>query len=194
MINSLKTPTTSILTVMPPHAMHTTMLLDDESHQTTPYFAPVTKRKSRVLTNIEPAKSVSFKKSVKVQRVLHVADYTKEERTATWYTESESAAMKQHTKESAKILETLGLRKCAANKDFCGRGLEQHTKDGSRRRSQHKSRAIQVVLLEQKRQKKSGAADPYNLAFLYLSESRHCQVLAHETGEEDAVTARRQWR
>jgi hypothetical protein len=179
---------------MPPHAMHTTILLDDESHQTTPYFVPVTKRKSRVLTNKEKAaKSVSFKKSVKVQRVLHVADYTKEERTATWYTESEVAAMKEHTKESAKILDTLGLRKCAANTDFCCRGLEQQTREGSKRRSQHKIRAIQVVLLEQKLQKKSGVPDPHNLAFLYLSESRHCQVLAHEMGKEDAVTARRLW-
>jgi hypothetical protein len=172
---------------MPPHAKQMSLIFDESSVQSA--FPPITRKSltsSSSSSSSKPSKSVSFNQSVRVQKVLHIRDYTKEEIASSFYSSSEMSCIKRDTKEAVQKLETLGIRKCrTALVNFCTRGLEQRTREGAKLRSQNKVTSVQTVIEEQKRQKSQGVCDPNRLAFVYLSESRHCLAMAQETGMDD---------
>jgi hypothetical protein len=139
-------------------------------------------------------RSVAFNRSVKVHRGLHLVDFTREEVAASWYNRTEMSAMKQDAKVAAKTLETLGLRKCHADPNFCVRGLEIRTTAGSRVRMQSKISARKVVMQEQQRQLNEGRVDPKYIAVLYMADCRDSQVMAHEFGMDDEHDVKQLWR
>jgi hypothetical protein len=104
------------------------------------------------------------------------------------------SAMKQDTKVAAKTLETLGLRKCNADPNFCVRGLEIRTTAGSRARMQSKISARKVVMQEQQRQQSEGRVDPKYIAVLYITDCRDSQVMAQELGMDDEHEVKQLWR
>jgi hypothetical protein len=139
-------------------------------------------------------RSVAFNRSVKVHLGLHLVDFTREEVAASWYSRTEMAAMKQDAKVAAKTLETLGLRKCHADPNFCVRGLEIRTTAGSRARMQSKISARKTVMQEQRRQLSEGRVDPKYIAVLYMTDCRDSQVMAHELGIDDEHDVKQLWR
>jgi hypothetical protein len=132
-------------------------------------------------------KSVHFNESVRCQKVLHLAEYTKEERADSWYTSHQMSNMKQAVKDDSMTLEVLGMRKCRQMnvEEFCVRGLEHRTRDAAQARFQNRCLALHVVLDEQQRQDDFGIYDPEQLARCYRSETSHCQVMAYEIGMDD---------
>ena len=179
-----------------PH-MKQSSSLDDEGFCYVPCSRTSDVQKPRVSITSKSTTarlSVTFQRSVKVHRGLHLLDYTREEVAASWYSRTEMSAMKQDVKEAANTLETLGFRKCHADPNFCVRGLEIRTTAGSRARIQSKISARQVVMQEQQRQLKEGRVNPKYMAILYITDCRDSQVLAQEAGMDDEHEVQQLWR
>ena len=139
--------------------------------------------------NIRSGKSVSFHKSVKVQPVLHVKDYTKEEFAATWYSKSEIGAIRDVIMKAIKEMEAGGATTAEAKRaQFLHnrfRGLEARTAKGSSMKGESRMLSKSIVLQEQKRQRKLNISDPDYLALLYKQNSQISKVVAQEMAMDD---------
>ena len=73
---------------------------------------------------------------------------------------------------------------------YCRRGLEFRTPDGTRLREQHKAAARDAVLKEQARQyKQTGSCDPEILAGVYRQFAYKSSLAAHLAGLSDMKVA-----
>jgi hypothetical protein len=181
----------------------------------TSWFSSSSSSSSSSSASTTAKKSVHFNESVRCQKVLHIVEYTKEERADSWYTSCQMSNMKQAVKEDAMKLEVflLELRKCHPHhhhhdhdhhdhdhdhdhdhhsmktnindNNFCARGLEHRTQEAALARFQNRCLALHAVLDEQQRQDEFGIYNPEQLARCYRSETSHCQGMAHEIGMDD---------
>ena len=147
-------------------------------------------------------KRVTFVPKARVYPVLHIQEYTKEEMKSTWYNKDDMVCMQSEIKEIVNTYIHEGLRKCLSKYE-CIRGLECRFPQGSKSRSDNKRASRQAVILEQSKQRhrnESGTAtttkttknatikkhlDENQIALVYMLETRHCQVSAHEIALED---------
>ena len=148
------------------------------------------KRESEVSQrNTRKGKSVSFHKSVRVQPVLHVKDYTKEEFAATWYSKSEIVAIRDVIVKAIKEMEAGGATTAETKRaQFLHnrfRGLETRTAKGSSMKGESRMLSKTVVLQEQKRQRQLNISDPDYLALLYKQNSQISKVMAQEMAMDD---------
>ena len=126
-------------------------------------------------TKIVKRKSVSFFESVEVYDVLHINNYTEAERRSSWHGESDLQRIRNDARQAVSLLEQGELRE---NGEYCGRGLEHHTHDGSRQRMQTRCSVWDAVLDEQERQALDGVSDPDQLFTQYHYFSVHCSIQA----------------
>ena len=153
-------------------------------------------------------KRVTFVPKARVYPVLHIQEYTNEEMKSTWYNKDDMVCMQSEIKEIVNTYIHEGLRKCLSKYE-CIRGLECRFPQGSKSRSDNKRASRQAVILEQSKQRsnESGAGattttkttkstttskasikkhlDENQIALVYMLETRHCQVSAHEIALED---------
>lgn len=71
------------------------------------------------------------------------------------------------------------------------RGLEDRTRDGSRRRFWHQQQALRVVMQEQARQRREGIWDPETIAQFYSLLSQGARREARWMGTKDAILAKK---
>lgn len=142
-------------------------------HSSTPEDNSVTK------------KCISFDAKVRVRKMRHLNDFTSKEIAASWYTSKDTSNMMEDIEATIKILE-IGLDVVSSN-EFCERGVEYHTREGSATRHENKRRARRAVLDAQEAQREQNVSDPGALASAYQETTRDCQVRAAMIGHSDAM-------
>jgi hypothetical protein len=86
-------------------------------------------------------RKVQWKKSVRVNVIPNLSNFSKQEKLQTWYTADEYSLMED---ECDLTSECLDARK-PLWPGFCGRGLESWTVEGEQRKDQHVQSAIDIV-------------------------------------------------
>jgi len=114
----------------------------------------------------------------KIHPALHRADYTEEERAATWYNMLELKSIKIERRQIVRQMEN------GENVD-CSRGLESKTRQGCRMRQRAIIQAISAVLDEQEEQIIRCSSDPEALAQVYSMYTQDSQKLAVERALQD---------
>mmetsp|Transcript_18329 Transcript_18329/g.45408 ORF Transcript_18329/g.45408 Transcript_18329/m.45408 type:complete len:168 (-) Transcript_18329:117-620(-) len=132
-------------------------------------------------------RKVSFSKIVAEYDIENAADYSDEERQATWYSKPQLKEFKKRVIRTAHKMETGQLD--PFDDRWTSRGLEGRTTGGYQQRRQSRSSALNAVLLEQDRQLIEGFEDPESLADVYREYSAVSQALARLMGKQDAVVA-----
>jgi hypothetical protein len=130
--------------------------------------------------------SISFFPEVKIFNVLHIMDYSAEEKQATWFDGDEIRSFKNEIKASAALMVD-GVSESA---ELCSRGLEARTRDGALRKRHNKVDARAAVFLEQEFQMEEGFLDEEAIADAYYDRTQHCQVAANMMGLRDEHDAR----
>jgi hypothetical protein len=155
-------------------------------------------------------KSVYFNPVVHGRPVLHIKDYSVEEKRSNWYTDLEYDAFTVEIMttvlimtrggppilgndepccarglESASTVLLMmrgGSRMLGNGEKYCAHGLESATRDGSSKKRWNKLHSRSVVIDEQVLQNARGhqECDDQILARIYLDCTRHCQYEAHE--------------
>jgi hypothetical protein len=127
-------------------------------------------------------KHVSFDTLTTVRLIRSRKDYTPHEILSSWYSEGEEKRIHASCLKQIMMLEKgIELR----DKEYCSRGLEYHTKNGSRSRSLNRETAFQIVLDEQDRQFETGEPDFEKIAYMYHQASSSSQLWATLTGLRD---------
>ena len=124
---------------------------------------------------------------------------TNDELRNTWYSSQDMSKMQQEIKDI--VVEYKNNPKECALKHGCLRGLECRFPYGAKQRSNNKRTSRNAVLNEQSKQKeeKGGLGgtggeggksikhilDANQIALVYMLETRHCGVTAHEIALED---------
>ena len=134
-------------------------------------------------------KSVAFDEVVMVRPVLHVSEYTEEERNNTW------CAIEDKQRIKLEILTTL---KAAKENSFegCTRGLEK-LQDGGKTRERRRA-SIRDILDEQDAQREQAREngnefviyDVSKFRKIYKSHSRAARHVAHAVGKIDEMAAK----
>ena len=170
---------------MPPHSFynHEQVSLDDCCME----HSYIQEAPAKALTSPKPKKSVSFHSIVRASKVLHINNYTDEEIEATWYSDSDYAMMKADNRYTAQLFVSGMVQ--GDDDQYCRRGLESYTPDGSRRRKSNRAAATAAVLDEQDEQFDEGVFEPEYIAQVYKFESEHCQVLANTIALADQEAA-----
>jgi hypothetical protein len=130
-------------------------------------------------------KSVYFCRVVKVARILHINDYTKQEIAACWYNDDECQATKDDIARCASRF----LKHEDETGDFCRRGLEFRTPSGAQQRMDNKEIGWDSVLEVQEVQKEHNWHDPLYIARVYHEQTKHCLLAAHFQAFKDAKDA-----
>ena len=139
----------------------------------SPATAPSPKRTSS-------GKKVGFNPILTIEDTIHIADYTPEERDATWYSTDEVKSFKAERKETAKRID-----EGDASEVECCRGAESLTIEGCQIRQESILIGINSVLDEQEMQDLDGTENPEMLAHIYRLNTQKSETLAHERGLED---------
>jgi hypothetical protein len=114
-------------------------------------------------------------------------DYTKDEFEACWYSRSKEEF--EHMKRDVECTVDMIERGCVIdNREYCERGLESKTKEGSRLRHQQRKKAIATVLGKQLSQQQKGKRNEHRIAAAYQDCSYQCKLSAYITGVSDQMT------
>jgi hypothetical protein len=130
---------------------------------------------------------VTFNHFVKVERVLHLSEYTDDEMDDTWISRKECEKIRNEIKKLVQIVNDGGTLE--ENDDTTMRGLEYRTISGCERRSKNKLLARSAVLDEQDRQWEIGEGDPEYISWIYNTMSYKLAIEAKERGQEDELIA-----
>ena len=123
-----------------------------------------------------------------VYDVLHVHDYTEEEKEACWYNKYDMRFFKKDAKAGATLLMMGGLSEDST--DYCRRGLEWRTPEGSRKRRQTRLTSIVAVLKEQDDLlEQYGHINDYDISQAYHSHTIQSRLEACARGVMDARDA-----
>jgi hypothetical protein len=120
-------------------------------------------------------RSVSFSAEAAVLNVLHIMDYTAEEKQATWFNGDDIRSFKNEGKLSAELM----VHGVCESEEICYRGLEARTRDGALRKRRNKIDARGAVFLEQGFQNDESVFDQEAIADIYYDCTQHCQVAAN---------------
>lgn len=130
-------------------------------------------------------RNVSFKPSVSVQEIPHIADMKKEEVEATWYSREEFKELKEAVYLVLRKMVNGGL-----SADECTRGLEHRTPEGATRRKQNKLNAFQVVWNAQESQWEDNISDPEAISIVYQMQTYKSRETSVKLGLHDAMVAK----
>ena len=119
----------------------TSLPLTSQVEQEDDHQAPSKRQRVRGVT-FAPSKTLE-----NVTEVLHIKDYSWEERNACWFNRHDMKFFKKDAKVGATLWMMGGLEH--DTKDYCKRGLEWRTPEGSKKRRQTRLNAIVAVLKEQ---------------------------------------------
>ena len=121
--------------------------------------------------------------------VLHVHDYTPEEKEACWYNKYDMRFFKKDAKAGATLLMMGGLTD-GDTEEYCKRGLEWRTPEGSRKRRQTRLASIVAVLNEQDDLvQQYGHSNEYDISQAYHSYTIQSRLEACARGVMDARDA-----
>jgi hypothetical protein len=143
----------------------------------------------RIAASVSPKsskRSISFSSEVFVIDVLHIMDYSAEEKQATWFVGNDMRFFKNECRGSAALMNN-GVSESA---ELCFRGLEARTRDGALRRRRNKIDARAAVFMEQDLQEDEGVFDEEAIADAYYDYTEHCHVAANMMGLRDERDAR----
>ena len=128
-------------------------------------------------------KCVSFSTVIKSHSIIHINDYSSEEKSSTWYCREELQAIKAEAKVIANTACDM------SNKDECLRGLEAKTPAAARRKKENRVTARAAVFLEQEVQEEDGFSDPDAIADAYFECAERCQAEAQMMAVRDEKEA-----
>lgn len=134
-----------------------------------------------------PFQSQKFKKVVRFSAtatVRQIPKWTKTEAGAVWFTNNDFNAMKKAYAPTVQLM----FEDIAPEEDtdeHCTRGLEYRTRDGGRKRTKNKYKAMAAVLHEQDRQICEDQYDPELLAEVYRRATDECVLEALSLGRKD---------
>ena len=129
-------------------------------------------------------KFVRFNHTVHYREIRHIMDYTDEQIEATWLTPQDYAAIKQIVKNTIRMM-MRGEAILDDDPNFCTRGLEFRTKNGSKVRARNKVRARSAVLNEQDMQREEGYNEQQMIAMTCMEASLECRQGARARGLYD---------
>jgi hypothetical protein len=138
--------------------------------------------KTQIMTGIS-CKKVTFNKLVYIREVMHVHDYSIEEKRDVWYQKFELDFQKQEVQETIRLI-MQGCLNVDTN-EHCARGLELRTRIGARKRRVNKLRVLAAVLDEQDVQFELSIIDNEMIAETYQRLSRGCKNEAIARGKLD---------
>jgi hypothetical protein len=133
----------------------------------------------------EKRRRIQWAKRVRIKEIRHVNDYSESERDAMWMCMADMQMTKTMVKTTVMMM-MRGEHIDENDPDFCTRGLEFRTKDGSKIRSRYKLRTRSAVLNEQDLQRDEGFFDPQFIAMASMEGSLECREAARQRGVEDA--------
>lgn len=123
---------------------------------------------------------ISFCPKVKVNKIIHINEYTDDEINATYYHRDEMKSVRQQLRETVKILEEQPTAdEFKESNSFSKRGAEFRTSEGARIRHRNKNIAWDALFDAQDAQFEDGVFDPEVLASIYSAATTHCQHAAH---------------
>jgi hypothetical protein len=126
-------------------------------------------------------RSISFSPEVATFNVLHIMDYSAEEKQATWFDGDDIKSFKKEGKVSLALL----VNGVSESSELCFRGLEARTRDGALRKRHNKIDARAAVFMEQDFQKDEGVFDDEVIADVYYDYSQRCHLAANMMGLRD---------
>lgn len=131
-------------------------------------------------------RKVSFNERVRAKKTIHITDFSEDEVQAYWYGDDEFRRIKRDVKFEASLLEN----ECLEENDskYCGRGLENFTTSGAKRRNANKRRGRSIVLEEQELQREEGSNDPDFIAETYSDAAADCQAVARSHAQHDRLS------
>eukprot|EP00525_Craspedostauros_australis_P008101 CAMPEP_0198116106 /NCGR_PEP_ID=MMETSP1442-20131203/9459_1 /TAXON_ID= /ORGANISM="Craspedostauros australis, Strain CCMP3328" /LENGTH=181 /DNA_ID=CAMNT_0043773803 /DNA_START=80 /DNA_END=625 /DNA_ORIENTATION=- len=145
-------------------------------------MSPAPTYKANTQTRAHKRKAVSFNTAVTVKECLHKNEYSMQERSSTWFNQSENMAIKLSCKRTIKMMKQ-GVIDMGGD-DYCTRGLEKRVN-----RSPDFVIAIVSVLREQHHQNCMGVRDPEAISQIYQQISHQSKVAAYCTALRDAEAA-----
>ncbi|KAL3909541.1 MAG: hypothetical protein SGILL_008045 [Bacillariaceae sp.] len=129
-------------------------------------------------------KSVRFNKMVRVFPVLHLQNYTDEEKQASFLSEDEMAEIKAKLRVNAKMMN----KGDASSNDgihHCVRGIEHFAPEEAASRRGRRQTAIYVVIDEQEYQWERNDIDEDQLAFVYRDLNATSVAIAKAMADQD---------
>jgi hypothetical protein len=145
--------------------------------QESDYLPPLYKRRQR---------KVRFHKTILNRRIPHLNDMSQRLRESTWIQPDEYLEIRQRCIATLRIM-ALGEAsiELMENEDFCPRGLEGKTREGSLRRREYKADSINAVLEEQQLLWNEEINDDEAIMEAYQMFSIPCAEDAYERGALD---------
>lgn len=135
------------------------------------------------------ARRVSFSKTVMVKETLHINNMSEKVRNQYWLTEEDQIAIKIHCQESVLKMINNDPDIDTENSDFCSRGLECRTREGTLERNKRKQAARRAVLLQVQLQQDEGIHDPYFIAAVSVTKTKASAERARQLALQDAEEA-----
>ena len=133
-----------------------------------------------------------------IEYTISIDDMTNDEICNTWIQEEEEEAIRRRVQKIVAYANRNGIKmktkstSTSSNKQLCLRGLESHTKIGSRIRQMNRIIASEKVFVEQDNQwnKSSGIYynnDVHKIAFEYTTIYMECQRRAEQIAIQDRI-------
>lgn len=142
----------------------------ERSSRTNPNLVDQLKSSSRFRRD-PSKKSVHWNPKVAKKRHIQVKDMKAEERQNVWYNTDDTKIILAMAKVTVKMM--MKGEQCD-DIDYCSRGLEGKTLNGSRKRNKYKQLARSAVLMEQEIQRMDGVNKPEELARV---SCKHTEIL-----------------
>jgi hypothetical protein len=131
---------------------------------------------------------VQFSKRIRVSRIIHLLEYTKEESEATWYQEKEYSRFSRNCINTVHEMEK-SRKRSLSNREIESRGLEGHTTTGNISKTESRRLAYDKILHEQEHQRCLGIYDGEAMAESYQTVSSSCALWARKVALRDQIDA-----
>jgi len=128
---------------------------------------------------------VTFDTEIQVSEIPHIKDMSVEERIDIWWTAKDYMLIRKMLRITLQMIAN-GNEVTTSDEDFCTRGLDIHTIEGSRRHQKTRTQAIKSVLRAQDFQRAEGFSDAGYIAELYAQCSRLSNERALISASADA--------
>jgi len=161
-----------------------------------PVASPGNNNLNRIGLNEDRVRRVRFKKA-RFRKIRSISNYTQAEIHACWYTAAEYSSIRNSCAAIIRAHDN-GLVPAAqgdSGEEYCLRGLESYTREGSRRKRQNRINALRVVMSmndQNSRQPQQGMADCQEIATSYghaATTSRRRAVNLGMQDQEEAALA-----
>ena len=134
-------------------------------------------------------KTVSFADTARARRIISLKDFKPSEIQASWYSNEEYKSIQL---ACVQQIAKMNAGKTLKDKKFCSRGLEGHTKIGSKTKNLIRSQSIFAVLEEQNMQYEEGFMDDVAIAEIYGKLTADSQSEARKMGLLDEQAVRKE--